>query len=166
WPAQPAATSNVRRPVSMAPTSAIKALRWSALGAETWNVMSDLVLGMEMSTSPEKYQSKTSATPSFASATYPSRDIDMSATTLLLIWCSFARGAGVLLSSQPPQGRVNHRSTPRGHPSPHRGPACTLCNLSGRLVATLPPSPVGRGAGGEGGRTFGGEGHGGQPPGR
>ena len=49
-------------------------------------------IGMGMSTSPEKYQSKTSATPSFASATYPSRDIDMIATTLLVIWCSFARG--------------------------------------------------------------------------
>jgi hypothetical protein len=47
--------------------------------------MPDLVLGAETSTSPEKYQSKTSATPSFASATYPSRDIDMMATTLVMV---------------------------------------------------------------------------------
>ena len=84
WPSQPPATSNVRRPVSMAPTSAIKPRTWSALGAETRNVMSDAGTGMETSTSPEKYQSKTSATPSFASATYPSRDIDMMATTLVM----------------------------------------------------------------------------------
>src|SRR3954468_20619114 len=84
WPPQPSARSNVRRPVSMAPTSAINPLTWSALGAETWNVMSDVVLGMEISTSPEKYQSNTSATPSFASATYPSSDIDMIAITLVM----------------------------------------------------------------------------------
>src|SRR4249920_3168641 len=112
WPSQPSATSNVRRPVSMAPTSASKPLRWSALGAETWNVMPDVVLAVGTSTSPEKYQSKTSATPSFASATYPSRDIDMIATTLLIIWCSFARRAGVGLSSETQHGRINHRSTP------------------------------------------------------
>jgi hypothetical protein len=69
----------------MAPTSACKPLRWSALGAETWNVMPDVVLAVETSTSPEKYQSKTSATPSFVSATYPSRDIDMIATTLVMV---------------------------------------------------------------------------------
>ena len=40
--------------------------------------------------SPEKYQSKTSATPSFASATYPSRDIDMIATTLVMVQLLFA----------------------------------------------------------------------------
>ena len=80
--------------MSIAPTSATKPLRWSALGGETWNVMPELPLAVGTSTSPEKYQSKTSATPSFASATYPSRDIDINATTLL-IWCSFARGAGV-----------------------------------------------------------------------
>ena len=68
----------------MAPTSAIKPLRWSALGAETWNVKSGVGIGMGTSTSPEKYQSNTSATPSFASATYPSRDIDMIATTLAM----------------------------------------------------------------------------------
>src|SRR6059036_89198 len=85
WPPQPSARSNVRRPVSMAPTSASKPLRWSALGAETWNVMPDVVLAVETSTSPEKYQSKTSATPSFASATYPSRDIDMIATSLVMV---------------------------------------------------------------------------------
>src|SRR5213083_2702253 len=84
WPPQPSATSNVRRPVSMAPTSVTKPLRWSALGAETRNVMPDVVLAVGTSTSPEKYQSKTSATPSFASATYPSSDIDMSATTLAM----------------------------------------------------------------------------------
>ena len=68
----------------MAPTSATKPLRWSALGAETRNVMPDVPLAVGTSTSPEKYQSNTSATPSFASATYPSRDIDMSATTLVM----------------------------------------------------------------------------------
>jgi hypothetical protein len=83
--AQPSARSNVRRPVSIAPTSATKPLRWSALGAETRNVMLDLVLAVGTSTSPEKYQSKTSATPSFASATYPSRDIEMIATTLVIV---------------------------------------------------------------------------------
>jgi hypothetical protein len=82
-PPQPSARSNVRRPVSMAPISAIKPLRWSALGAETWNVMPHVALAVGTSTSPEKYQSKTSATPSFASATYPSRDMDMMATTLV-----------------------------------------------------------------------------------
>jgi hypothetical protein len=69
----------------MAPTSAAKPLRWSALGAETWNVMPDVLLAVETSTSPEKYQSKTSAPPSFASATYPSRDSDMIATTLVMV---------------------------------------------------------------------------------
>src|SRR5207344_3192741 len=96
WPPQPSATSNVRRPVRMAPTSAVKPLRWSALGAETWNVMSDLVLAVETSTSPEKYQSKTSATPSFASATYPSRDIDMRATTLVMVQFLSREGRGYL----------------------------------------------------------------------
>jgi hypothetical protein len=43
------------------------------------------VFGIEISTSPEKYQSKTSATPSFGSATNPSRDIDMIATTLAMV---------------------------------------------------------------------------------
>jgi len=69
----------------MAPTSAFKPLRCSALGAETWNVMAIVGLAVGTSTSPEKYQSKTSATPSFASATYPSRDIDMIATTLVKV---------------------------------------------------------------------------------
>ncbi len=78
----------------MAPTSAIQPLTWSALGGETWNVMSDLVLGMETSTSPEKYQSKTSSTPSFASATYPSRDIDMIATTLVKVRLLSRQGRG------------------------------------------------------------------------
>ena len=97
--AAPAVGALERAPTGgMAPTSAVKPLRWSALGAETWNVMPDVVLAVETSTSPEKYQSKTSATPSFASATYPSRDIDINATTLLIVWCSFARGAGVVLS--------------------------------------------------------------------
>src|SRR4029453_5851569 len=92
WPPQPAATAKVRRPGGMAPTSACRLLRWSALGAETWNVIPMVLLAVETSTSPEKYQSKTSATPSFASATYPSRDIDMSAITFVIVWCSFARG--------------------------------------------------------------------------
>src|ERR1043166_1887032 len=85
WQPQPSARSNVRRPVSMAPTSAIKPLRCSALGAETRNVKPVVALAVGASTSPEKYQSKTSATPSFASATYPSRDIDMIATTLVMV---------------------------------------------------------------------------------
>src|SRR4029077_7714076 len=89
-PPQPSARSNVRRPVSMAPTSAVKPLRWSALGAETRNVMPDVPLAVGTSTSPEKYQSNTSATPSFASATYPSRDIDMIATTLVIGAAPFA----------------------------------------------------------------------------
>jgi hypothetical protein len=38
-------------------------LKWSALGAETWNVMPDVVLAVEIPTSREKYQSKASATP-------------------------------------------------------------------------------------------------------
>ena len=38
----------------MAPTSAAKPLRWSALGAETWNVKSGVGIGMGTSTSPEK----------------------------------------------------------------------------------------------------------------
>jgi hypothetical protein len=80
----------------MAPTSAVKPLRWSALGGETWNVMPELPLAVGTSTSPEKYQSKTSATPLFASATNPSRDIDINATTLLILWCSFARGSRAL----------------------------------------------------------------------
>src|SRR4051794_12560668 len=83
-PSQPPATSNVRRPVSMAPISAANPFRCAALGAETRNVMSDVALAVGTSMSPEKYQSKTSATPSFASATYPSSDIDMSATTLAM----------------------------------------------------------------------------------
>jgi hypothetical protein len=37
----------------------------------------------------------------------------------------------------------------------------TMCNLSGCLAAIRPPSPVGRDAGGEVGRIFAGEGHGG-----
>src|SRR6266576_950432 len=91
--------------VCTAPTSACKPFRWSALGAETWNVMSDLVLGVETSTSPEKYQLKTSATPSFASATYPSRDIDMIATTLAMVQLLSRQGRGSL--SFP--GRPVHR---------------------------------------------------------
>ena len=47
--------------------------------------MPELTLAVETSTSPEKYQSNTSATPSFASATYPSSDIDMSAITLAMV---------------------------------------------------------------------------------
>ena len=66
----------------MTPTSAINPLRCSALGGETRNVKSGVGIGMGISTSPEKYQSNTSSTPSFASATNPSTDIDMSATTL------------------------------------------------------------------------------------
>jgi hypothetical protein len=46
--------------------------------------MPDVLLAVGTSTSPAKYQSKTAATPSFASATYPSRDMDMIATTLVM----------------------------------------------------------------------------------
>jgi hypothetical protein len=46
--------------------------------------MPDVPLAVGTSTSPEKYQSKTSATPSSASATYPSRDMDMIAITLAM----------------------------------------------------------------------------------
>ena len=56
--------------------------------------MSDLALAVGTSVSPEKYQSKTSATPSFASATYPSRDIDMSATTLVIVHLLSRQGRG------------------------------------------------------------------------
>src|SRR6476659_7118884 len=91
-PPQPSARSNVRRPVSMAPTSATKPLRCSALGGETRKVMPEAPLAVGTSTSPEKYQSKTSATPSFASATYPSRDIDINATTLLILVLLRSRG--------------------------------------------------------------------------
>ena len=93
----------------MAPTSAIKPRTWSALGAETRKVMSDLVLGMESSMSPEKYQSKTSATPSFASATYPSRDIDMIAITFVMVQ---------LLSPHP--ARRFHASSSDGDERPGR----------------------------------------------
>src|SRR5262245_10020508 len=91
-PSQPPALSNVRRPVSMAPISAIKPLTWPALAAETRNVMSDLLLGIEISTSAEKYQSKTSSTPSSGSATNPSSDIDMIATTLAMVAAPFEAG--------------------------------------------------------------------------
>src|SRR4029078_8069147 len=84
WPPQPSAASNVRRPVSIAPSSAIRPLRCSALGSETRNVISIVGLEMGISSWPEKYHSNTSSTPSFASATYPSSDIDMSATTLAI----------------------------------------------------------------------------------
>ena len=47
--------------------------------------MPDSPLAVGTSTSPAKYQSKTSATPSSASATYPSRDIDMRAITLVIV---------------------------------------------------------------------------------
>ena len=56
--------------------------------------MSPLAVGT--STSPEKYQSKTSATPSFASATYPSRDIDMIATTLAMVQLLSRKGRRVI----------------------------------------------------------------------
>src|SRR4051794_33236778 len=81
FPPQPWATSKVRRPVSTAPSSDHRPRRCSALGADTLNV-----IGSEPpvwnSTFPElRYQSNTSATPSFRSATYPSSDMDMIATT-------------------------------------------------------------------------------------
>ena len=51
--------------------------------------MSDPGAGIGISTSPEKYQSNTSATPSFPSATYPSSDIDMSAITVVIVGAPF-----------------------------------------------------------------------------
>src|SRR5262249_23609473 len=77
----PSALSKVRRPVSMAPSPDVRPRRCSALGPDTLNVMgSDPPVWN--STSPElKYQSNTSATPSLASATKPSSDMDMIAMT-------------------------------------------------------------------------------------
>jgi len=68
-PAPAWATSNVRRPVSTAPSSAQRLRRCSALGSDTLNVMgSDPPVWN--ATSPEfMYQSKTSPTPSLRSAT-------------------------------------------------------------------------------------------------
>src|SRR5215216_3996315 len=81
FPPQPCATSNVRRPVSTAPSSDQRPRRCLALGSDTLNVM-----GSEPpvwnATSPEfMYQSNTSATPSLGSATKPSSDMDMMATS-------------------------------------------------------------------------------------
>src|SRR2546429_1216856 len=70
-----------------------------------------VALAVGTSTSPEKYQSKTSATPSFASATYPSRDIDMIATTLVIVQLLSRQGRGssavpaVLQLDDPAAGR-------------------------------------------------------------
>ena len=127
WPPQPSATSNVRRPVRKAPTSAIKPFTCSALSGETWNVMSDVVLGMETSTSPEKYQSNTSSTPSFASATYPSRDIDMSATTLLMVQLLSHQGLG----SEQCRGHDDDRHTHAGKRS--RRAEHETANVPGRV---------------------------------
>src|SRR5690606_33772036 len=68
--------------VSTAPSSDQRSRRCPALGPDTLNVMgSDPPVWN--STSPDRrYQSNTSATPSSASATKPSRDMDMIATTL------------------------------------------------------------------------------------
>ncbi len=65
--------------------------RCSALGADTLNVMgSDPPVWN--STSPEwKYQSNTSPTPSLTSATKPSSDMDMIATTFPDMARSFER---------------------------------------------------------------------------
>src|SRR6186997_133793 len=54
-PPQPSARSNVRRPVSMAPISATRLCRCSALGCETRNVMPELALAVGTAMSPEKY---------------------------------------------------------------------------------------------------------------
>lgn len=89
----------------MAPASASKLRRWSALGAETRNVMPESPLAVGTSTSPKKYQSKTSETPSFGSATYPSRDMDMNATTFVIV--QLLSGRGHLCSP----GSVDSRST-------------------------------------------------------
>src|SRR6185436_10190566 len=81
FPPQPWATSKVRRPVSTAPSPEVRLRTCSALGPDILNVMgSDPPVWI--STSPEvKYQSNTSATPSLRSATKPSSDMDMIATT-------------------------------------------------------------------------------------
>ena len=93
----------------MAPTSAVKPLRWSALCAETRNVMPDVPLAVGTSTSPEKYQSKTSATPWFrVGDVVPVYDIDISATTFAHHLCSFS-GGGVALPQRLGRGRRDHR---------------------------------------------------------
>jgi hypothetical protein len=61
---------------------------WPAVGDVVGNDESghiEWVLAAPSVGALEKYQSKTSSTPSFASATYPSRDIDMIATTLVMV---------------------------------------------------------------------------------
>ena len=63
--------------------------------------MPDVPLAVGTSTSPEKYQSNTSATPSFASATYPSRDIDMIATTLVMVQLLSRKGTADTRSGDP-----------------------------------------------------------------
>ncbi|WP_158647346.1 hypothetical protein [Actinoplanes sp. ATCC 53533] len=92
-PPQPPARSKTRRPARSAPTAPVNAgRRCSALAAETRAVMSAFQLGI--STSPLPYQPNSSSTPSPRSATKPSSDIDMSATTLAMTiisppsrWC-------------------------------------------------------------------------------
>src|SRR3954452_23067910 len=65
-----------------APTAPEKAgRRCSALGRVTWNVKPGLAVGT--STSPLPYQPKRCSTPSFSSAMNPSRDIDISAMTVM-----------------------------------------------------------------------------------
>lgn len=92
FPPHPPATSKVRRPVMTAPNSDVRLRMCPALGSDTLNVI-DPGPPVRTWTFPElKYQSKTSDTPSFGSATKPSSDIDMIAmtfdikSTLVALW--------------------------------------------------------------------------------
>src|SRR3954467_15472397 len=97
----------------MAPSPDVRPRRCSALGPDTLNVMgSDPPVWN--STSPEfMYQSNTSPTPSLRSATYPSSDMDMMATTFDDGWfvdMGISLTVGLLLISSRP------RSHQRAHP--------------------------------------------------
>src|SRR4051794_41925463 len=107
----------------------------SALGSDTLNVM-----GAEppvwISTSPElRYQSNTSATPSLESATKPSSDMDMMATTCVIRLSSVSGVPSdhLLPSPRTASGRSdNHRRNVAG-PSDRRSD-----DRSGRRVVGSP----------------------------
>jgi hypothetical protein len=77
-------SSNVRRPTTRAPTRAQVSVSSSALALETRKLDSD-PSGIRTGVSPRAYQVKTSATPSAGSATNPSSDTDMLATTRAIV---------------------------------------------------------------------------------
>src|SRR5215470_4785394 len=108
----------------MAPISAVKPFRWSALGGETRNVIPDDPLAVGTSTLPEKYQSKTSSTPSSGSATNPSRDMDMRAITL------------VMSGSFPVAGPLLTGLSPGSHRSPFERRGLECRTLQARLAPT------------------------------